>query len=193
MYFTVAEARAATYLGGALANTTTFPDALIDAMRAAVEEALERACGVAFYPRTVLNERVDGNGTTQILLSWPLVSSVTAASVSGTPLTAAELAALVVYQDGRVYHPGSWVSGRGNVLVSYTHGYATVPGRVKRAALLLTRRFLIDSPVSDRATSMTGQDGTTQFLVTAGVRNAIFDVPEANAIFLEYGMRAGVG
>lgn len=191
-YFTVAEARTASYLGGALSSATTYPDTVIEAMRTAVQDALENACGVAFTPRTV-TEVFDGSGTTSLLLKWPRVTAVSAASVGGTALTASELTALKTYADGRVYNSNRWATGYGNVSITYTHGYATVPGRVKRAALLLTRRFLIDSPVSDRATSMTGQDGTTQFLVTAGVRNAIFDVPEANAIFLEYGMRAGVG
>lgn len=193
MYFTVAEARAANYLGGALSNTTTFTDAIIEAMRTAVEQALEQACGVAFEPRTVTSERYDGDGGTDLLLIWPLVTAVSAASIGGTALTAAELAALITYTDGRLYHSSGWTAGRGNVLVSYTHGYATVPGRVKRAALILTSRFLQDSPVNDRATTLVNPDGSTQWLVTAGVRDAIFDIPEANAVVSEYSRRVPVG
>lgn len=192
-YFTVAEARTATYLGGALSNATTYPDAMISAMRVAVEDALERACGVAFEPRTVMNERHDGTGQSDLLLKWPRPTTVTAASIGGTALTAAELADVVPYDDGRLYRSSGWAPGRGNVLVSYTHGYPIVPGRVKRAALLVTRRFLVDSPVNDRATNLVTQDGATQWLVTAGVREAIFDIPEANAVISEYDMRSRVG
>ncbi len=91
--------------------------------------------------------------------------------------------------DGRVYREGGWTAGRRNVVITGTRGYPYPPPRVGRAALLLAKRFLVDSPHSDRATSITTEDGTTQFLVTAGVRQAVTDVPEANAVIEEYGLR----
>lgn len=189
-YFTVAEARAQE---SALLDATKYPDATITTMRLAVEEALERACGVAFVPRTATDERHDGPGTgIDLLLEWPRPSAVTAASVDGTALDAAGIAELIAYSDGRVYRPAGWGSTRGGVLITYTHGYAVIPGRVKRAAIQLTKRFLVATPVSDRATSII-QDGSTQFFVTAGVRGAITDVPEANAIIAQYGVNASVG
>ena len=109
--------------------------------------------------------------------------------------------AIGLYDDGRLYlatgwstgwsasSPGAATRGRRNVVIKGTYGYPYPPPRVSRAALLLAKRFLVDLPVSDRATSLTTQDGTTQFLVTAGVRQAITDVPECNAVIREYGVR----
>lgn len=194
-YFTVAEARAATWMGGALTSTTTYASADIDAMRVAVEDAIERECGVAFVPRTATNELHDGSGTYDLLTEWARPTAVTAASVgpkgSRVALTADQLALIDVYKDGRVYYPNGWPTGRANVLLTYTHGWATVPGRVKRAAMLAVKRFLVDSPISDRATSMVSAEGQSQFFVTAGVRDAIFDVPEVNAVIREYGVDVG--
>ena len=191
-YFTVAEARSASFLGGALSDVTKYPDADIDAMRVAVEEALEHACGVAFVQRDA-SENLDGTGGFDLFLPYPRPQSVTSCSIGGLALTSDQLAALVLYRDGRVYNPSTWPRGRGNVAIVYQHGYLDVPGRVKRAAMILTRRFLVDSPVSDRSTTLINPDGTTQYMVTAGVRDAIFDVPEANAIVNEYGVGPEVG
>lgn len=187
VYFTVAEARAVPPLD----NTTKYPDADIEAVRQSVEEALEDACGVSFIQRTA-TDTLDGNAGTDIVLDRSRVSAVTAASIDGTALTASELADLAVYPDGTIYNPAGWTRGRRNVSITYTHGHATIPGRVKRAAIMLTRRYLVDSPVNDRATSLVNDDGTTQWLVTAGVRGALFDLPEVNAIVQQYRERLGI-
>jgi len=181
--FTIADARA----DSTLSDVAKYPTALIQAARTVAEEVLERACGVAFVPR-YHRETLDGSGTTDLAPSWPRVSSVTAASVDGTALAAGDLTGLVAYSSGGIYNLNGWYGGRGNVTISYTHGYPYAPGRVGLAALKLARRYLVDSPVSDRATSMSTPDGGTQFFVTAGVRSAITDIPEANAVIQEYSL-----
>lgn len=173
-----------------LDNTSTYTAAGIADARTLAEMALEDACGIAFVPRYGRG-RFDGSGTVNLLLP-PRTTAVTAATVTGTALTAGELADLEFYDSGVLYNPLSWETGRRNVTVTYTHGYAVPPPRVGRACLLLAKRFLVDSPIHDRATSVTTDDGTTSFFVTAGVRDAIFDVPEANAVAEEYGVRFGV-
>lgn len=192
-YFTVAEARAVT----PLQDTTKYADADIDNMRLVVEEALEHACGVAFVPRvtTPVVETLDGDGSDEIVLrQWARPIALTAATVGGVALDAPTLAALVLSRDGTIYNPAFWACGRRNVVLTYTHGYPSVPGRVKRAAIRLTKRFLVDTPINDRATSIQNpEDGTIQRLITAGVGAAIFDLPEANAIVNEYGVRFGGG
>lgn len=187
-YFTVAEARKVKPLD----NATLYPDADIEAMRVAVEDALEQACGIAFVTRDG-QWTADGNGQTDLLLPFPRPSVVTACTVNGVALDAGELSSLVLYRDGRVYRAGRWPAGRGNVDITVQHGWLAVPGRVKRAAILGTKRFLVDSPISDRATSLTNDDGTVSFFVTAGVRDAIFDVPELNAVVEQFGVNAGAG
>lgn len=183
--FSLAEARALKPLD----NTTTYPTTDVIAARVLAECALEEACGVAFVP-TYKREKIDGNGTTDVLLkARPL--SVTSATVGGVEV--ADLSTLELYADGRLYNPSMWTAGRRNIEVKYTYGYPFPPPRVGRACLLLAKRFLVDSPISDRVTTMTTPEGGTQFYVTAGVRDAVFDVPEANAVVQRYGLETPIG
>lgn len=186
--FTVADARAIA----PLSNATLYPNANIIAARTVAEAALEDACGVAFVPR-YCRELIDGpaGGGNEVLLDRPRPLSITAASDTSIPV--ADPTTLVLYRDGRVYNPTRWAEGRRTVSLKYTHGYRFPPPRVGRACALLAKRFLVDSPISDRATVLQSEDGTTQFFVTAGVRDAVFDVPECNAVVAEYGVRFGIG
>lgn len=184
--FSIAQARAVKPLN----NTDTYTAAAITEARTLAEMALEDACGVAFVPRYA-RRSFDGSGSGDLLLP-PLARTVTVGSIDGTALTSSELADLEIYDSGVLYNPLGWTAGRRNVSLTYTHGYPSPPPRVGRACLLLAKRFLVDSPIHDRATSVTTDDGTTSFFVTAGVRDAVFDVPEANAVVEEYGMRFGV-
>lgn len=179
-YFTIGEARRLS----PLQDAETYPDAAIDAARVMAESALEDACSVAFVPRE-FTVQVDGRGRCDLLLPIVRPLTISAATIDGTAVVVGDVE---LYDDGRVYLERGWGAGRRNITLTGTHGYPSPPPRVARAAMLLAKRFLVDSPVSDRATSMTTEDGTTQFLVTAGVRQAVFDVPECNAVVELYGM-----
>lgn len=186
----LAELRKTTPLNDAV--TYTVAD-LIDG-RTLAEAALEDACGVAFAPR-YFRTKVDGTGTCDVLLPpRPLtITSVVVganSSSAGTTLTADELSDLEVYEDGRVYNPLGWTEGRRNVEIKGTHGYAQVPPRVGLAVRKLAKRYLVDSAVSDRATSMTNDAGQFTYLLTAGVKDQVFDVPECLAVVNQYGVRA---
>lgn len=174
-----------------LDNTTTYTAASIARARVVAEQALEEACERAFVPRYT-RETINGHGLTRVELAHRNVRSARTVSVDGTALTATELESVLVDGSRYLYTPGAWGSGVRNLVVGYEHGLDYPPPRVSRACLLLAKRFLVDSPIHDRATSVTTDDGTTQFFVTAGVRDAVFDVPEANAVVEEYGLRAGV-
>ncbi len=180
-YFTIGEARRLSPLG----NAAVYPDAAIDAARVMAESALEEACCVAFVPRE-FTVQVDGRGRCDLLLPIVRPLAISEATIDGTAVVVGDIQ---LYDDGRVYLERGWSVGRRNIVLTGTHGYPAPPPRVARAAMLLAKRFLVDSPVSDRATSLTTEDGTTQFLVTAGVRQAVFDVPECNAIVEQYGYR----
>ncbi len=161
-----------------------YATAQIIAMRTLVEESLEDACGVAFVPR-YRREIVSGRGTTQIVLSQPRVTeirSVTLDGVAVTPLAAPSA-------QGVSYMPAGWAQGRGNYVVAYEHGYPFAPARVKYAALRLAKRWMVDSPVDERATSVSTEDGTFS-LVTPGMRGAMFDLPEVNAVVQMYDLNA---
>jgi hypothetical protein len=145
-YFTVAEARTLKPLD----NATTYPDANIDATRLIAEQALEDACGVAFVPRTQ-TETLSGNGTNYLLPSRPRAQTVTAVTVAGTVYAGTDLTNLTVDEGGRIYNPLIWTQGtQGNITITYTHGYTSIPLRVKRAAMYLTRRWLVDGPFDEQ-------------------------------------------
>lgn len=169
-----------------LDNTSTYTTAKLIAGRTLAEAALEDACGLSFVPR-YFREKVDGLGVGDVLLTRPRPLTITAATVDGTAVS--DLTTLELYRDGRVYNPNGWAEGRRNVVLTGTAGYQFPPPRVGRACLLLAKRFLVDSPLNDRTTVFNHGDGSSEFFVTAGVRDAVFDVPEANAIVQDYGVR----
>lgn len=180
--FSLSDARGLTPLD----NTTVYPTAKVIAARVLAEMALEDACGVAFVPRYAREVR-SGNGC-DLLPQRPRPLSIISATVNGSVVSDAVIDDENGAAAATFYRPGGWGSGRRNVTVKYTHGYPFPPPRVGRACLLLAKRFLVDSPISDRVTTMTSSDGGTQFFVTAGVRDAVFDIPEANAVVQKYGV-----
>lgn len=175
--FTVTGARALK----PLENTTSYPLESILAARTLAELALEETCAIAFVPRYA-RETLSGKGSTKLFTGRPLPRRVISATVAGTPLDAGELAELQVdAARGFIWRQAGWPLGDRNIVLEYEHGHPSPPANGPRVALLLAKRYLVDSPVNDRATSLINQDGTTQFLVTAGVKGAVFDLPEVNA------------
>jgi len=177
--FSVSDARALKPLD----NATTYPASKIVAARTLAEQALEDACGVAFVPRYA-TETVSGWGGTQLLLSRSRVTKIRSVTIDGVALTSTELADLRV-TPGFVYRQARWTTGYANVTVGYEHGHTIPPARVSRAALLLAKRWLVDGPVDDRMTSMSTEDGTFT-LLTPGLRGAVFDLPEVEAVRQQY-------
>lgn len=175
--FTVAEARAFVRRGTMpLADEATYSDALITAAEAATREGFTDAVGVALVP-TSTTAVVDGNCSRCLKLpvknpareSPRRALTVTAASIDGVALTATELAAIKAHPDGRLVRAdgNSWSSSTGYqdlaVSVTVTHGWATVPLRIKDAALLLCVRTLCGSDVPDEAVSFTDGGASYQF------------------------------
>lgn len=181
-YFTIAEARAVRPLQDAV----RYPDAAITAAREIAESALEDACGVPFEPRSFAQVVPARSAATDTILLPPRVLSITAASSSAGSIatTGAEFEI-----SGSTYLLAGWPAGR--ITISGTHGYAVPPLRVKRAAILLTKRMLVDTPVNDRATQITNPDGTAEYFITAGRNGQPFDLPEANAVVNIYGILTG--
>jgi hypothetical protein len=183
--FTIAQFRA---LGPAYANVTNYPTATVTDMRITVEQALEDACDVAFVPR-YYRETFNGTGTTTVLLRWPKIRTVRSASLDDTDIT--PLSSVVAVRDGIGYLSTGWTGGYGNVTVAYEHGWDTPPARIKRAALLLAKRWITPSAVDDRAINMTNETGTYA-IMQAGVRGHLFDLPEVVAAVDQYSLRVGV-
>jgi hypothetical protein len=183
--FSIAEFRG---LGSAYANTTNYPTSAVVDMRTTVEQALEDACSVAFVPRHSV-ETVNGVYGGLLSLRWARVRSirtVTVDDVAGTP------ADYVALREGMVYASSTWwTAGYGNVTVGYEHGYDSPPMRMKRAALILAKRWITPGSADDRAINVTNDSGTYA-LFQAGVRGHLFDVPEVQAAVDQYNLSVGV-
>ena len=175
------------------ANATWTTDQKI-AMRLSVEQALEDACEVAFVPRYT-RETIVGDGTSGLWLRWPKLRTVRSAQATyngtTTTLTASDLLALTWNGYGGVYGY-TWTAGY-PWTVGYEHGFDKPPERVKRAALMLARSWLVNGPIDDRAATFNaGADGGTYSLVVPGRNGSIFGLPEIDQVVNEYGMRVGV-
>lgn len=182
MLFTLVAARKLKPLD----NVTLYLDADITAAGEMASEALENACGVTFTPRA-FTETFDGTGRSELFLKTTLPLTVTSVTLNGVAVSP------TLYPDGTLYLASGWsATSRRNIVVTGTAGHATCPARVARAALLLAKRWLVDSPVNDRTTVFTNYEGATERFVTAGVGSALFDIPEANAVVAAYSLQAGL-
>jgi hypothetical protein len=112
-------------------------------------------------------------------------------TVDGIAYTSPQLALVSGNSQGTLRRTdGSrWPTGFDNIVVSYVHGYPSVPGPITRAALLLTASHLAGGDVNPRAMSVTNELGTTQ-LATPGVGRWQYGLPEADAILRRYDKRA---
>jgi hypothetical protein len=183
--FTISGARQVAPLD----NLTKYPTPQLVQMRTLVEQALEDACGVAFVPRYA-RETLGGLGRTSLFTTWPRVTAVRSVLWDGVAIT--DLSTVVPLNTGGFYYPTGWTLGHGNYEIAYEHGHERAPKRVRHAAIRLAKRWLVEGPVDDRATSFSNDDGTYS-LVTPGLRGMLFDLPEVNAVVEQYGgMNIGV-
>ena len=189
VFFSMAEARA---LGPkSLGDAAKYPAERILAARTMAEQALEDAGGVAFVPRYA-RERRDGSGSARVRLSRRRVRAVRSLKIAGAALSSAELAEVVPHASRFLYRPAGFPAGVSNVDVAYEHGHDAPPLRAGPGVLALAKRLLVEGPFDDRATSLTTNAGTFTY-VTPGVRGAVFDIPELNALVEQYGHVDGIG
>lgn len=176
--FTIAEARA--FDGAALASDTVYTDAAIREARAGIADFFEDCTGVSFIPR-YRQDTLDAPGTPDLWLTRKQVRSLIACSTNGTALTTDELAAVKVYEYGKLYRPtgawpytgwpGAWSwQSRQSIVVEYEHGYQAVPWEIHQAALTYLRYVLVSSDISDRAISVTNDMGQFQRLSIPSMR-----------------------
>jgi hypothetical protein len=165
-------------------DTTNYTAADISAIRTMAEIALEDVIGTAFVPR-YRRQVIDGTGRALMFLNVPRPITIRSVKQSGVAFGSTQLAQVQMRPTGSLFLPTGWTSGVGNYEIVYEHGFPYPPPRVSRAALLLAKRWLVDGPYDDRATAISTEDGTFS-LVTPGVRGAMFDIPEVNAVVAEY-------
>lgn len=170
-----------------VSDATKYPTARVEAARAWIEAIIERECGTSFVVRDH-TDVVDGGNRTVSVRRY--ARAVTAVSVAGVALTAAELAALVITPTGQLYRTSGyalWPKGIQNVSVTYSAGYSTTPpADLKDAALWAARWKLLDrkSGIPDRALSIANEFGNIN-LATAG-RERPTGLPEIDATIVAW-------
>lgn len=179
--FALSEARA--FDNRALQSTSLFPDAALRVARASVTDFFEECCNVSFVPRYA-RETIDGNGDTRLRLSKRRVRKLLSVSIDGVALSAPDLAALKLYDWGRLVREGGWSEGARNVAVSYEHGWASVPAAIRRAALVLSRHELVVSDHSDRMIAVSNELGTVRMSVPG--RDYPTGIPVVDAALARY-------
>lgn len=180
-YFTVAEFKTKY---PELDYDADYSDDDIASTRALAEDALEDATGQAFVPRphTEVLGRSDFRLGGRARLSRRAVRSIT--SVIDDAADPVDYADAQI--DGRwVRLPGGW--GEWPVTISYTHGFDAPPRRVKQAAMALTRVWLVEGPLTKRATQEIRVEGGGAInLATPGMFGSEFGVPEVDAVVRRY-------
>lgn len=183
----------------ALSASADYSAAKIRAARDDATERLEQAAQVAFSPRRI-RRRLSGDGTTRLMLPDVKVTEVHSVSVygddTGTDLVddafdATEVADVEVDGDAGVLvmTSGRWPKGHLNVLVDYTHGYAAVPGPIRRAAMLLAVEALVPSALPPRATAQATDLGDFRISLANPDAGRDTGIPEVDAAIAAWGCR----
>lgn len=196
-YFTPAELR------DAYPDITVmvYPDTAVDRARRWVEAAVDRTCETSFVYRTatwsgLITHLHHERRIEELSLPEPYLRTVTAVTIDGTVLTAAQMAAIQVDSIDRILtrtDGGSWLGSTGNatsVEVTYTAGALVAPPEDLKQACVDVARYRLLQPsgqVPDRALSMTNEFGNIQ-LAVAGVDRPT-GLPEADAVILGYARR----
>jgi hypothetical protein len=160
-YVTLTELRALPNL----ADTAKFTNAELAAACDWFETLFEDYTGVAWVPRTTLDERHYGTGGVLMLdhLKPRTVTAVRSYSdaTTTTAYTAAELADLRLEPSGVIRRNtlGWFTSGYGLIAVDYTHGYDAPPADVVEAAKEAIRAHLIDDYQANRQFAVSTEAG----------------------------------
>jgi hypothetical protein len=162
--FRVDTARA--YGDRVLADTTRYPDSDIEAARVEITDMFNQICSVSFIPRYG-RDILDGSNTDTIDLTNRRPRRVIGGSMSGTALTAQQLADIALYPGGRaIFISGtSWPWKRQSVTLAYEHGWPVVPADIALAALVLVRYQLVSNDISDRMVAFDNDLGTVRLSV----------------------------
>jgi hypothetical protein len=114
-------------------------DTVLDVIVDAVSQGIMDYCNRSFVERTLTAEKIDGDGTTHLLLRFPIISidSLVNDTITVVETTNWEMysdVGEVVLTDGTV-----WTDGNKKITITYTYGYAVdnLPRNISQAALLL--------------------------------------------------------
>ena len=189
--FTVAEARA--FHASELSDAAEYQDAEIIFTEKEVRAWFEDRFGVSFFPVLHTDELHDGDGTDTLDLDWPLVNSVSAVSLrSGTTwtdLTADQLDQIQYSKTGRLtWEGGCFPRAKNAVKVTYIAGHASVPSRIRDAALMITVDELCVNGVPYQAESYDAGGVAYTFGRGDGYNDNWFKFPQVMAAYRAYHM-----
>jgi len=187
VYASVATIRATDTV---LASVTVDPTATLTRARTAAEQLFESVTGVAWVPRFDV-VRLNGTGTSRILLPWPQLRRVRwcriySDATTYTSLTAGELAAIPADPAGVAVRTdlGVWPAGAANIEIGYEHGYDRPPQDIVDALVKTVRRGArrFDNGLPDNATSLQLTDVGSVSLATPGIGSWHTGIPEVDEV-----------
>lgn len=130
-----------TYLGRTVSDVTKAQQALDIATQQIQDYTDQTLSEVAGDEETL-----DGTGRGKLFLAEFPVTAIDSVVEDGTALTEGNEDDFVWYSNGTLVRiGGNWVSKRQAVVVTYTHGYATIPDSIKNITLAVASRIL-DAP-----------------------------------------------
>jgi hypothetical protein len=173
-----------------LDDVTRYPDALLLRARAQLEDQLAERAGVSFVGGE-FSVVVDAPDKRELFLPVARVRKLTAVNINKQDLTQAEIDEIIVDErQGSLYRRwgwhyfgyDSWFNQRLNVKITGLAGFSQPLGGLSFAMAKGIRYMLVDSPTNDRQISVSNEAGMTENLMVAGLRNAIFAIPELNML-----------
>ena len=193
--FTEAELRA--FYSSDLSSESTYPDAKLAEARDRITAAFEEHCGVSFVRRW-RRETHPGDGSAILTVDRPYISSVSAATVGGVDVSATVSVAPVLpylYRTSAAWTHATQASPF-NVVVSYVHGHQSVPGDVKRAAMIAARQQLVKDVTGAGVpeTASSWNDSTGQYVAFAAndQTERWFGIPSVDSVLREFSMKIPV-
>lgn len=174
-----------------LQDTSAYTNDQILEVRTLAETAIEDICGVSFVPRYRHEEvGIEGygllRGSRRKIRNVIQITSWMSSSTGGSQQPLPTLSGMQIINGTEVYLPMIWNWYSRPIMMSYEEGYSFTPPRVSNAALLLARRWAIESPWDERTTGFRTRDGGEMSILTASHSDP-FDLPEVVAIADAYG------
>lgn len=173
-------------------TAATFSDAQVTAARERITDEFERICGVSFIPR-YRRQQCPGSGDYWIDLERPRVSEVLGVTIGTTTVAASNFTAdnslRMLYRTNGVFTAAT-TSDPVNVTVEYEHGHDSVPGDIRRAAIILARHQLLrdvtGTGVPANASSWTDPSGSYTAFAPNNASGRYYGIGEVDTVLQRY-------
>ena len=165
-----------------LDDPNRYPDRRLISARTQLENELSDRAGVKVNGGE-FTVTIDGRGTSELFLPVGKPRTITKVTVDGVAISSEDLATVKIdVRQGIIIYAKKFASGRMNVTVQGVSGFDQPIGGLSSAMGKGVRYMVVDSPTQDRAISVSTSEGTTENMMVAGLRGAIFAIPELNMI-----------